>query len=163
MKAVVVVDERVIAEVLAAVGMYRGDPDFEEILMFLKLRYLHYQRIAMIKGMSLAAFNRKIENILVADVRVQLATAFDMKAVEAATVLKQVYGRYHCLGQATPAAHQAAEKLIQALPQFDQEVYTLFLDGLTQVEVAKAVGLRTAEVQAVSREFKMIYRQIQSK
>lgn len=162
MKSVVVVDERVIAEVLAAVGMYRGDPDFEEILTFLRLRYLHYQRIAMIKGMSLDAFNRKIENILVANVRVQLATAFDMEAIEATTVLKQVYGRYHFLAQATPAEHQAAEKLIQALPQFDQEVYTLFLDGLTQIEVVKAMGLRTAEVQAVSQKVKMIYKQVES-
>ncbi|WP_243681082.1 hypothetical protein [Lacticaseibacillus manihotivorans] len=50
MKPVIKVDHLVIAQAIGVVGINRGDPDFRETVVFLELRYLHYQRLAQIKG-----------------------------------------------------------------------------------------------------------------
>jgi hypothetical protein len=69
MKYTVKVDHLVIAQVLGLAGISRGDPDFREIVIFLEMSYLDYQRRAQIKGLSTPAFNDKILLALVRDLQ----------------------------------------------------------------------------------------------
>lgn len=162
MKHTVKVDHLVIAQVLGVVGISRDDPDFREIVVFLELRYLDYQRRAQIKGLSTTAFNDKILPVLVRDLQAHLASAFELSAAEDATVVKQMQGKYHFLEQATPEEHEVAGKLIRELSVFDQQVMVLFRDGLSQNEIAEALGMRVRDVAAVSTRVKAIYRQVKS-
>lgn len=160
MKPVIKVDYLVIAQVLGVVGINRGDPDFRENVVFLELRYLHYQRLAQIKGLTVIAFNERILNVLVADIQAHLASAFELTSAEDATLIKQMHGKYHFLAQATPEEHEVAGQLIKELSIFDQQVMVLFRDGLSQNEIADALGMRVRDVAAVSKEVKAIYRQV---
>lgn len=163
MKHTVKVDHLVIAQVLGVVGISRGDPDFREIVIFLELRYLDYQRRAQIKGLSTIAFNDKILPVLVRDLQAHLASAFELSAEEDATIVKQMHGKYHFLAQATAEEHAAAEKLVKELSDFDQQVMVLFRDGLSQPEIAEALGIRVRDVAAVSKRVKAIYQQLKMK
>lgn len=163
MKHTVKVDHLVIAQVLGVVGISRGDPDFREIVVFLELRYLDYQRRAQIKGLSTTAFNDKILPVLVRDLQAHLASAFELSAAEDATVVKQMHGKYHFLAQATPEEHVAAGKLIKELSVFDQQVMVLFRDGVSQPEIAEALGIRVSDVARVSKKAKTIYQKLKMK
>jgi DNA-binding NarL/FixJ family response regulator len=163
MKHTVKVDHLVIAQVLGVVGISRGDPDFREIVIFLELRYLDYHRRAQIKGLSTTAFNDKILPVLVRDLQVYLTSAFELSAEEDASVIKQMHGKYHFLAQATPEEHAAAEQLIKELSNFDQQVMALLRDGLSQPEIAGALGIRVSDVAEVSKRVKAIYSQVKMK
>jgi DNA-directed RNA polymerase specialized sigma subunit len=163
MKPVIKVDHLVIAQVIGLVRLNRGEPDFRENVVFLELRYLHYQRLAKIKGLTVIAFNERIQNVLVSDLQAHLASAFELTSEEDATLIKQMHGKYHFLAQATLEEHNAAGKLIKALPDFDQQVMALFRDGLGQTEIAEALGMRVRDVAAVSTRVKAIYRQVRMK
>lgn len=160
MKLVIKVDHLVIAQAIGVVGINRGDPDFREIVVFLELRYLHYQRLAQIKGLTVIAFNERILNVLVADLQARLASAFELTPEEDATLVKQMHGKYHFLAQATPEEHEAAGRLVKELSAFDQQVMGLFRDGLGQTEIAAALGIRVRDVAAVSTRVKAIYDQL---
>jgi DNA-binding NarL/FixJ family response regulator len=162
MKPVIKVDHFVIAQALGVVGINRNNPDFRENVVFLTLRYLHYRRLAQIKGLTVIAFNERIQNVLVTDLQAHLALAFELTSEEDATLVKQMHGKYHFLAQATPEEHAAAGKLIKALSVFDQQVMGLFRDGLSQLEIAEALGMRVRDVAAVSTRVKAIYRQVRS-
>lgn len=163
MKQAVKVDHLVIAQVLGVAGISRGDPDFREIVLFLELRYLHYHRLAQIKGLSDSNFYAKIMNVLVADLQAHLASAFQLSADEDASIVKQMHGKYHFLAQATPEEHVAAEQLIKELSEFEQQILTLFRDGLSQPEIAEALRFRVRDVAEVSKKVKVIYQQLKMK
>lgn len=160
MKHTVKVDHLVIAQVLGVTGISRGDPDFREIVIFLELRYLDYQRRAQIKELSTTAFNDKILAVLVRDLQTHLASAFELSEDEDANIVKQMHGKYHFLAQATPEEQVVAEKLIKELSDFDQQVMVLFRDGLSQPEIAEALGIRVSDVAEVSKRVKAIYHQV---
>lgn len=160
MTQAVKVDHLVVAQVLGVAGISRGDPEFQEIVIFLKLRYLHDQRLARIKGLSDSSFHAKIMNVLVTDLQAYLASAFELSAEEDAIVVKQMHGKYHFLAKATPEEHAAAENLIKELSDFDQQAMVLFRDGLSQPEIAEALGMRIQDVAAVSKKVKAIYQQV---
>lgn len=160
MKHVVKVDHLVIAQVLGVAGVSRGDPDFRKIVMFLELRYLHYHRLAQIKGLSDSNFHAKIMNVLVTDLQAHLASAFQLSSDEDATVVKQMHGKYHFLAKATSEEHAAAEQLIRELSDFDQQIMALLRDGLSQPEIAAALGIRVSDVTEVSKRVKAIYQQV---
>jgi DNA-binding NarL/FixJ family response regulator len=160
MKRVVKVDHLAIAQVLGEAGISRGDPDFREIVIFLELRYLHYHRLAQIKGLSDSSFHAKIMNVLVTDLQAYLASAFQLSADEDATIIKRMHGKYHFLAQATPEEHAAAARLIKELSEFDQQVMVLLRDGLSQPEIAEALGIRVSDVTEASKRVKAIYQQV---
>lgn len=160
MKHTVKVDHLVIAQALGVLGISRGDPDFREIVIFLELRYLDYQRRAQIKGLSTITFNEKILTVLVRDLQGHVASAFELSADEEANIVKQMHGKYHFLAQATSEEHSTAEQLIKELSDFDQQVMVLFRDGLSQPEIAEALRIRVSEVAAVSKRVKTIYKQV---
>lgn len=163
MKHTVNVDHLVIAQVLGVVGISRGDPDFREIVVFLELRYLDYQRRAQIKELSTTAFNDKILSVLVRDLQVHLASAFELSPAEDVIVVKQMHGKYHFLAQATPGEHVVAEQLIKELSDFDQQVMMLLRDGVSQAEIAGALGIRVSDVAEVIKRVKAIYSQAKMK
>lgn len=111
----------------------------------------------------MVAFNERILNVLVSDLQAHLASAFDLTSEEDATIVKQMHGKYHFLAQATPEEHAAAGQLIKELSGFDQQVMVLFRDGLSQGEIAEALGMRVRDVAAVSKQVKTIYRQVKMK
>lgn len=163
MKHTVNVDHLVIAQVLGVAGISRGDPDFREIVMFLELRYLDYQRRAQIKGLSNTTFIDKILPVLVLDLQAHLATKFELTPQQDVTAVKQMHGKYHFLAQATPEEHAAAKKLIKELSDFDQQIMVLFRDGFRQPEIAEALGIRARDVAEVSKRVKAIYSQVKMK
>jgi DNA-directed RNA polymerase specialized sigma subunit len=57
----------------------------------------------------------------------------------------------------------AAEKLIKELSDFDQQVMVLLRDGLSQPEIAEAIGIRVSDVSDVSKRVKEIYHQLKMK
>lgn len=160
MKTVIKVDHLVIAQVLGVVGISRSNPDFRENVAFLELRYLHYQRLAQIKGLTVNVFNERILNVLVSDLQVHLASAFELTSEEDAMIVKQMHGKYHFLAQATPEEHEAAGRQIKELSTFDQQVMVLFRDGLSQNEIADALRVRVRDVAEVSKNVKAIYRKV---
>lgn len=162
MKTAIKIDHLVLAQVLGLVGIDRSDPDFGEIVVFLRLRYLHYQRIAVIKGMAQATFDHRIANALVSDLKEQLASTFALTEVEALSVDKQMHSHYHFMTHATPEENAAAKQLIEALPVFDQGVLTLFRDGLSQPQIAQVMNVPLSDVTAVGKEIKTIYSQVNS-
>lgn len=60
MKSEVKIDDEVVSQVLLEFSVHRNDVDFDELSAYLKLRYLHYQRVADIKEMSQVEFDRGI-------------------------------------------------------------------------------------------------------
>lgn len=160
MKAVVNVDKAVIDQALSHFNVQWHDPDFEGLLAYLKLRYLHYQRVAVGKDMSQVDFDRAIVPTLISDLNQHLAARFQTTAEEDEQAVKQMQHHYHFLAQATPEAHSLADQRIKALPQIDQEILHLLRDGLTQVEIADAMGMHHNEMRQFTDELREIYQEV---
>lgn len=160
MREAVKVDEVVINQVLEQFHVHWHDPDFEALLGYLKLRYLHYQRVAVVKQLSQIKFDRAIVPALISDMNRHLAERFQATVEEDAQAVKQMQNHYHFLAQATPEAHALADNRIKGLPQFDQEILHLLRDGSTQVEIAEAMGMKHYEMKRYTNELREIYQKV---
>ena len=157
MENAIEIDQWVVDRVLSRSDIVRHDPDYESFLTYLKLRYLHYQRIAAIKGLAAEQFEAIIVLALRTDLQQYRLDSFQLTAEEDATVVKQMQSKYHYLARATAEEHAAAARLVRQLPLVDQAVLGLFRDGLKQNEIAKASGIGLQELWRISRELKAIY------
>lgn len=157
MVAKIEIDQWVIDRVVSMSAIARDDTDYEKYLTYLKLRYLHYRRIAAIKGLAEAQFDAIIVSALQADLQRYRLDIFRLTAEEDARVVKQMQGKYHYLAQASAEEHAAAQRLVQQLPLIDQEVLGLLRDGLGQNDIAKVSGLGIQELWRISGELKEIY------
>jgi hypothetical protein len=163
MEAAIKVDEVVINQVLEQFQVHWHDPDFESFLAYLKLRYLHYQRVAVVKELSQIEFNRAIVPVLISDMNQYLAARFQTTEEEEVQAVKQMQYHYHFLVQATPEAHALADKKIKALPQFDQEILHLLRDGLMQMEISDAMEMKHYEMKQYTNELREIYEVVKGK
>mgnify|MGYP001498711613 CR=1 FL=1 len=71
METKIIVNERIIKQVLAEFEVKWGDPDFNEVVEYLQLRCLHYQHTAKIKEMPQAVFDCASPVALIIDLRPQ--------------------------------------------------------------------------------------------
>lgn len=154
------VDEQVIKQVLAEFNVKWGDPDFDEVVEYLKLRYLHYQHTALIRGMRQAVFERAVPLALISDLGSYFIAEFDATDEEIAYVDKQMHIKYPFIAEATPEERAEAEKLIQNLPLYHQEVLNLLHDGLSQAEISQAMGMKDHGARRFAAELKQIYLKI---
>lgn len=163
MKAEVKIDNEVVSQVLLEFNVHRNDVDFDKLSAYLKLRYLHYQRVVVIKEMSQVEFKRGILVALESDLREYFTSKFVLTAEEDAIATRRMQMHYRFLTKATPEEHAAANLMIHKLPQYDQEVLHLLRDGLTQAEIVKAIGMHYRGAEMYVRELKTIYDQIKGK
>lgn len=157
METKVKVDESVIKQVLAEFDVKWGDPDLVEIDGYLKLRYLHYQRTAVIKEMPQAVFDRAVPLALFSDLGSYLIAQFDPTDAETAYADKQMRIKYRFLADTTTEEQAEMQKLIQELPPYHQKVLNLLHDGLTQTEIAEAMGMKDHGARIYAAELKQIY------
>ncbi|WP_407894951.1 hypothetical protein [Lacticaseibacillus sp. N501-2] len=82
MKSEVKIDDEVVSRVLLEFNVSRNDADFDELSAYLKLRYLHYQRVAVIKEMSQVEFDRGILVALKSDLGEYFTSKFALRTEE---------------------------------------------------------------------------------
>lgn len=160
MKAEVKVDDLVIIEVLAQFEVKWGDPDFEELFDYSRLRYLHYQHQGVINELTQPAFDRSITYALISDVGEYLIGKFDSSAEQKALALKQMGNHYHFMNGVTPEDQATADQLIHELSNHDQAMIQLLYDGLSQRDIAEATGINRYLMPTYSAKLKAIYKQL---
>ncbi|WP_125711237.1 sigma-70 family RNA polymerase sigma factor [Lacticaseibacillus porcinae] len=160
MKPEVKVDDQVIIEVLAQFEVKWGDPDFDELLLYARLRYLHYQHQAASNGLSPTEFERSVQFALLSDVWeyliVKLGTTVEQQASQTTEM-----GKHYRFVKATTLEEQSfVDQLVQGLPKRDQAMIGLFRDGLSQREIAAVLGMGRSAVMEYATELKQIYARV---
>lgn len=159
MEVAVEIDEAVLKRVLEQFDIHWDDPNFAEVLEYLKLRYLHYRQVAVIRDMPQNVFDQAIAIALISDLGEYLIKQFELTVEEDELADLEMQKHYRFMGQVTAEERAEAENSLGKLPQRDQAILELLHDGMSQMEIAEAMGMKRSQVRLVSRMLKTIYSQ----